>query len=161
MITWYQPIRNNENLKSRKISMRFQHFGPLSNETSQNSHLSWKLNHCISSYFLLFECTIKYLLNGLAFHFEVKIRHAAAPFVCNGQIFPDISSMNKLFEKWFFSQSVLVAACINIFRPRHYGRHCADGILKCVFLDDSVWIPVEIALNLFYKGPIDNIPALI
>ena len=30
-----------------------------------------------------------------------------------------------------------------------------------VFLDDSVWIPVEIALNLFYKGPIDNIPALI
>ena len=51
--------------------------------------------------------------------------------------------------------------CINTLRPRQNGRHFSDDILKCVLLNDNVWIPIEISLKFVPKGPIDNIPALV
>ena len=50
---------------------------------------------------------------------------------------------------------------INTLRPRQNGRHFADDILKCIFLNENVWIPIEISLKFVPKGPIDNIPALV
>ena len=50
---------------------------------------------------------------------------------------------------------------INRLRPRENGRHFADDILKCIFLTENVWIPIEISLKFVPKGPIDNIPALV
>ena len=41
------------------------------------------------------------------------------------------------------------------------GRHFADDILKGIFLNENVWIPIEISLKFVPKGPIDNIPALV
>ena len=49
---------------------------------------------------------------------------------------------------------------LNTLRPRQNGRHFADDILKCIFLNGNVWIPIEISLKFVPKGPIDNIPAL-
>ena len=46
-------------------------------------------------------------------------------------------------------------------RPRQNGRHFADDILKCIFLNENVWIPIEISLKFVPKGPIDNIPSLV
>ena len=55
-----------------------------------------------------------------------------------------------------------VAIClINTLRPRQNGRHFADDILKRIFLNENVWIPIEISLKFVPKGPIDNIPALV
>ena len=51
--------------------------------------------------------------------------------------------------------------CFNTLRPRQNGRHFADDILKCIFLNENVWIPIEISLKFVPKGPIDNIPALV
>ena len=50
---------------------------------------------------------------------------------------------------------------LNTLRPRQNGRHFADDILKCIFLNGNVWIPIEISLKFVPKGPIDNIPALV
>ena len=50
---------------------------------------------------------------------------------------------------------------LNTLRPRQDGRHFADDILKCIFLNENVWIPIEISLKFVPKGPIDNIPALV
>ena len=49
----------------------------------------------------------------------------------------------------------------NTLRPRQNGRHFADDILKCIFLNENVWIPIETSLNFVPKGPIDDIPALV
>ena len=49
----------------------------------------------------------------------------------------------------------------NTLRPRQNGRHFADDILKCIFLNENVWIPIEISLKFIPKGPIDNIYALV
>ena len=49
----------------------------------------------------------------------------------------------------------------NTLRPRQNGRHFADDIFKCIFLNESVWIPIDISLKFVPKGPINNNPALV
>ena len=41
------------------------------------------------------------------------------------------------------------------------GRHFADDIFKCIFLNENVWFAIEIPLKFVPKGSIDNIPALV
>ena len=50
---------------------------------------------------------------------------------------------------------------INTLRPRQNGRHFADDIFKCIFLDENVWIPIKISLKFLPQGPINNIPAFV
>ena len=49
---------------------------------------------------------------------------------------------------------------VNILRQRQNGRHFADDIFKRMFLNENIWIPIEISLKFVPKGSIDNIPAL-
>ena len=46
-------------------------------------------------------------------------------------------------------------------RPRQNGRHFADDIFKCIFLNGNVWIPIIISIRFVPKGPNNNIPALV
>ena len=41
------------------------------------------------------------------------------------------------------------------------GRHFADDIFKCIFLNENVWIPIKISLKFVPKGPIYIIPAMV
>ena len=50
---------------------------------------------------------------------------------------------------------------INTLRPRQNGRHFADDIFRCIFLNENVWIPMKNSLKFVPKGPINNIPALV
>ena len=50
---------------------------------------------------------------------------------------------------------------VNSLKSRQNGLHFADNIFKCIFLDENVWIPIEISLEFVSKGPINNIPALV
>ena len=47
----------------------------------------------------------------------------------------------------------------NILRPRQNGRHFADDIFKCIFLNENVSIAIKISLKFVPKGQINNIPA--
>ena len=49
----------------------------------------------------------------------------------------------------------------NTLRPRQNGRHFADDIFMRIFVNENVWIPIEISLKFVPKGPINNIPALV
>ena len=49
---------------------------------------------------------------------------------------------------------------VNTLRPRQNGRHFADAIFKCNFLNENVWIPIKTSLKFVPKGQINNIPAL-
>ena len=50
---------------------------------------------------------------------------------------------------------------INTLRPTQNGRHFADDIFKCIFLNENVWISIKISLKFVPKGPINKIPALV
>ena len=50
---------------------------------------------------------------------------------------------------------------INTLSSRQKGRHFTDDILKCIFLNENIWNPINISLKFVPKGPINNAPALI
>ena len=58
-------------------------------------------------------------------------------------------------------QLKVVVCRLNTSRPRQNGRHFADDIFKCIFLNENVWIPIKMSLKFVPKGPISNIPALV
>ena len=59
------------------------------------------------------------------------------------------------------TDSFILSAMINTLRPRQNGRHFADDIFKCIFLNENVWIQIEISLKFVPKGPINNNPSLV
>ena len=50
---------------------------------------------------------------------------------------------------------------INTLRPRQNGCRFPEDIFKCIFLNENVWISIDISLKFVPKGPIDHIPALV
>ena len=50
---------------------------------------------------------------------------------------------------------------INTLRLRQDGRHFADDIFKCIFLNENVSIAIKISLKFVPKGPINNNLALV
>ena len=46
-------------------------------------------------------------------------------------------------------------------RPRQNGRIFADDIFTCFFMNEKVWISINISLTFVPKGQINNIPALV
>ena len=57
--------------------------------------------------------------------------------------------------------NALAPDSVNTLRPRQDGRHFADDIFKCIFLNENVWIPIKIWLKFVPKGRINNMPALV
>ena len=49
----------------------------------------------------------------------------------------------------------------NTLRPRQNDRHFPGDIFKCIFLSESVWVPIKMSLKFVPKGPINNIPGLV
>ena len=37
----------------------------------------------------------------------------------------------------------------------------ADDIFECIFMDENIWIVIDISLRIVPKGSINNIPALV
>ena len=54
----------------------------------------------------------------------------------------------------------LGSGIIDKLRPRQDSRHFPDDIFKWIFLDENVWISINISLKFILNGSIDNIPAL-
>ena len=54
-----------------------------------------------------------------------------------------------------------IHAGINTLRPRQNGRHFADDIFKCIFLNENTSISINISLKFVPEGRINNIPALV
>ena len=56
---------------------------------------------------------------------------------------------------------LLKRVLLNTLRPKHYGRHFADNIFKCIFLKENLWISLKISLNFVHRVRINRIPALV
>ena len=73
------------------------------------------------------------------------------------------NNVSKVTWLWWFILYIAPqeANIINTLRPRQDGRYFADDVLKCIFLNENVWISLKIPLKLVPSGPINNIPALV
>ena len=54
-----------------------------------------------------------------------------------------------------------IVISFNTLRPRQNGRHFPDDIFKWIFLNENVWISINISLNFVPNGPINNNPILV
>ena len=54
-----------------------------------------------------------------------------------------------------------LVSCNNTLRRRQNGRHFPDDIFKWIFLNENVWISVNISLKFVARGSTNNIPALV
>ena len=54
-----------------------------------------------------------------------------------------------------------MAYLINSSPPGQNGRHFADDIFRCIFLNEKFYILITISLKFVPKGPIDNNLALV
>ena len=80
---------------------------------------------------------------------------------CYGYLIYEIAwVIHQLIINWA-KHWLLFVASINTLRPRQDDRHFPGDIFKCIFLNKSVWILIEISLKFVLKDPIDNIPALV
>ena len=50
---------------------------------------------------------------------------------------------------------------IESLKPRQDDCHFEDNIFTCIFLNEHVWISIDISLKYVPKGQINNIPALV
>ena len=50
---------------------------------------------------------------------------------------------------------------LNTLRPRQNGRHFPDDIFKCIFLNENVWISINISMKFVPRGPNNNFIALV
>ena len=50
---------------------------------------------------------------------------------------------------------------MNSSPPGQNGRHFADGVLRCIFMNEKFCILINISLKFVPGGPINNKPALI
>ena len=66
--------------------------------------------------------------------------------------------MIKAEERTLVSPALLV---FNTLRPRQDGRHFADDIFMCIFLNENCCILIKFSLVYVRKGPTDNDPALV
>ena len=83
-----------------------------------------------------------------------KLFRLPVPFACEETL---------EMRKWFYVALKIyqLVKGLNTLRPRQNGRHFADDIFKCIFLNENVWILIKISLKFVPKGPINNIPALV
>ena len=50
---------------------------------------------------------------------------------------------------------------VDTLRPRQNGHHFPDEIIKLIFLNENIWISINISLKFVSRGPISNIPTLV
>ena len=53
------------------------------------------------------------------------------------------------------------ASSLNSSAPGQNGRHFADAVFKCIFMNVKFCISIQISLKFVPKCPIDNNPALV
>ena len=63
------------------------------------------------------------------------------------------------YLSFFLSDTVIIT--LNTLRPRQDGRHLADDIFTCIFLNENCCNLIKFSLKYVRKGPIDNYLALV
>ena len=74
--------------------------------------------------------------------------------------------LTQIYWAWISNNAHHILGCNyssipQLIEAETNGRHFADEILKCIFLNEIVWIPIKMSLKFVPKGPINSIPALI
>ena len=82
---------------------------------------------------------------------DIPVEHTSPP----NSIFFQSVVHGSVVTKW------LAIVCINTLRLRQNVSLSTDDIFTCIFLNENVWISINISLKFVPQGQINNIPALV
>ena len=68
---------------------------------------------------------------------------------------------NEWIKNYSFSKEGKQKVFLNTLKSRQNGRYFLDNIFKFIFLNENVWISLQISLKFVPKVQINNIPALV
>ena len=73
------------------------------------------------------------------------------------------TTLNHGFQNYTFEISAISPRhwSINTLRLRQNGHNFPDNIFRWIFLNENVWISINISLKFVPRGPINNIPTLV
>ena len=71
-----------------------------------------------------------------------------------------ITKLEMLTSKFIWPLMIYITR-LNTLRLRQNGRHFADDISKCIFLNENVWFFIKISLKFVLKGQINKVPSLV
>ena len=77
---------------------------------------------------------------------------------CNGNFFK--YQLQQMSHAIITNALVKLYGLLNTLRARQNGHHFAEDMFKCIFLNENLWILIEISLTFVPKGSINNNPAL-
>ena len=76
-------------------------------------------------------------------------------------ILRDLLNINQCSDALILGCPIHLILQINTMRQRQNGIHFTDNIFKCIFVNEKVWISIEISLKFVPGGQINNIPKLV
>ena len=112
---------------------------------------------------------LSFVFRSVFFPPKLEIKVIKTIFLTSTILFPRLYQFDRLSDHRTFQTCTVVCIMstillrhqgVNTLRPRENGRHFADDIFKCIFLNENVWIPINVSLKFVPKGPINNIPTL-
>ena len=74
---------------------------------------------------------------------------------------PKIKFVSRIYLERLILELHTESGSVNSTSPGQNGRHFADDILWCIFVNENFYILIKISLKFVPKGPIDNNPALV
>ena len=128
------------------------------NQTAELGNNAGYILRVLKAYAMILSSSLQ--LNYLSIFAQIrKVVLTADPF-----IYPNLSPsvhLNYGFCASLLGRGFLLEWFVNTLRPRQNGRHFPDNIFKFIFLNESIWISIEISLKCVPKGPVNNIPSLV
>ena len=101
-------------------------------------------------------------IDGLVQNYSISIVNTLGILQsCHWCVLLDYEPMGITTTEQIPHLSKMAPYCLNTLRPAQNGRHFADDIFKCIFLNENVWTRIKISLKFVPKGPINNIRALV
>ena len=94
-------------------------------------------------------------LRAVCHHLNIRFKSLPTPIV---EIFSVAFTERHLHRRHRWP---ITKVLVNTLRPRQNRRHFADDVFKCIFLNENVWIWINIWLKFIPKGPINLIPAFV
>ena len=118
--------------------------------TKTNNDLSWNKLHSKMSITVLSKSTFSHSRSS---HFKYAW---SWPFGPRCLVITGSGNALLAVQCW-----AITCTNINTLRPRQNGLHFPDDIFKWIFLNENVWILINISLKFVPRGPINNIPTLV
>ena len=77
------------------------------------------------------------------------------------ELYKIFAIINRAIKGLHCMLAIFLPFCPGANDLTHWGRDKMAAIFQCIFVNENVWISIEISLNFVPSGPTDNIPALV